>query len=244
MPRLKRERKRRIFAVFGTDRSVPEDRFQRSAVSRTKTESKESEILEAASRIFSRRGFQDVLIEDVALEAGVGKGTIYRYFRTKDELYLAAVASGYSALNRRLAAALPQETSPSRRLARLAEEALTFFWGKRHLIPLLYRVEPRFQLQQGEIGQQREKLNVLIRETLADGINRKEFRSMDTRIAAQLFFGMIRAANLYRREGDRVQNLVSELMGVFTRGIARSPLPLSRPKTVSVPSLRTRTLRG
>ncbi|MEO6324934.1 MAG: TetR/AcrR family transcriptional regulator [Thermoanaerobaculia bacterium] len=215
-------------------------------MARTKTRTKESEILEAASRVFARRGFQEVLIADVALEAGVGKGTIYRYFSTKDELYLAAVASGFSALNSRLVAALPQEASPSRRLQRLAEETLTFFWGKRYLIPLLYRMEPRFQLQQGEIGTQREKLNRLIQDTLADGIAHKEFRPMDTHVAAELFFGMIRAANLYRREGDRIQNLIEELMSIFTRGIAR-PAPLSAPR-VRVPGTaapaRTRTIRG
>ena len=47
------------------------------------------EILEAASRVFAARDFHDVLTEEIAALAGIGKGTIYRYFETKDELYLA-----------------------------------------------------------------------------------------------------------------------------------------------------------
>jgi len=46
-------------------------------------------ILDAAVKLFSSKGFEHTSIEELAREAGVGKGTIYGYFATKQEIFLA-----------------------------------------------------------------------------------------------------------------------------------------------------------
>lgn len=46
-------------------------------------------ILQAAIRLFAERGFEGTCVDDLAREAGIGKGTIYGYFRTKEEIFLA-----------------------------------------------------------------------------------------------------------------------------------------------------------
>jgi len=211
---------------------------------RSKTDTKETAILDAAARIFSRRSFHEVLIDDVAAEAGTGKGTIYRYFRTKDELYLAAVVRGFSSLNDLLDQALATEASPSRRLELLASETLKFFWAHRHLIRLLYRLEARFERQQSSIGQQRERLVSLVERTLADGIMIQEFRPFDPRIGAELFVGMIRSVNLYRHEGDPPDALLSEMLAVFTTGIVRPPLAFPTHRILSPAPRRRKALRA
>src|SRR6202043_2112108 len=59
---------------------------------RTKTPQFSEKMLEAAGRLFGTRRFHEVRMEDVASEADVSKGTLYRYFRDKDEMYLALLA--------------------------------------------------------------------------------------------------------------------------------------------------------
>jgi AcrR family transcriptional regulator len=49
---------------------------------------KEREILTAAAAVFAERGFRGTRIADVAARAGIGKGTIYEYFRSKEELFM------------------------------------------------------------------------------------------------------------------------------------------------------------
>ncbi|WP_242939029.1 TetR/AcrR family transcriptional regulator [Thermosyntropha lipolytica] len=44
-------------------------------------------ILDAAVRVFSRRGYHEARMEEIALEAGIGKGTIYEYFDSKLTLF-------------------------------------------------------------------------------------------------------------------------------------------------------------
>jgi AcrR family transcriptional regulator len=56
-------------------------------------ERKRCAILDAARTIFSRKGYSDAVVDDVAEEARVAKGTLYLYFKSKEELYLAALVS-------------------------------------------------------------------------------------------------------------------------------------------------------
>jgi len=56
------------------------------------TERKRDAILDAARTVFSRESYAATSVDDVAAEAGIAKGTVYLYFKSKEELYLAALA--------------------------------------------------------------------------------------------------------------------------------------------------------
>jgi hypothetical protein len=64
-------------------------------------------------------------------------------------------------------------------------------------------------------------MTALVQKVILEGIERREFRGVDPRIAAELFRGMIRAANNFRGEKDSLEGLVAEIVGVFTQGVAR-----------------------
>ncbi len=190
-------------------------------MSRTKTATKQEEILEAASRVFASKEFHEVLIDEVAAKAGIGKGTVYRYFQTKEDLFFATILRGLDSLNEVLTATLPREASPLGRLERIAREILGFFWHRRYLLTLLHRDERRFAARDRELKKRREPMVRLVQQALLDGIERREFRGVDARIGAEIFLGMVRGVNFFRREDDTLDALVSEVMAVFTHGIAR-----------------------
>ncbi len=50
---------------------------------------KEEMILEVAEKIFSKRGFENTKVDDIAAELGMSKGTVYFYFESKEDIYLA-----------------------------------------------------------------------------------------------------------------------------------------------------------
>jgi AcrR family transcriptional regulator len=188
---------------------------------RVKTLSKKQSILEAASRVFSEREFHEALIDDVAAQAGVGKGTIYRYFTTKEDLYFATLLYGLDGLSQALASTLPREASPVRRLERIAREILQFFWYRRELLSLIHADERRFAQREGGLQKRREAVQRLVQQAILDGIELGEFRGIDTRIGAELFRGMIRAASCFRTEDDSIDELVPQIVGIFTHGIAK-----------------------
>ena len=55
-------------------------------------EERRIEILKAAGRIFYLKGFEGTKMEDVAKEAGIGKGTVYGYFDSKQQLFEQMIA--------------------------------------------------------------------------------------------------------------------------------------------------------
>jgi AcrR family transcriptional regulator len=48
---------------------------------------KQKKIIESASQLFSRMNYHEVMMEDVAKQASIAKGTVYNYFNTKEDLY-------------------------------------------------------------------------------------------------------------------------------------------------------------
>jgi len=52
------------------------------------SEKRKNQILDAAANVFSRRGFHDARVDDIAEEAGLSKGTLYWYFKSKDDIII------------------------------------------------------------------------------------------------------------------------------------------------------------
>lgn len=65
-----------------------------------KTVDKRQEILDAAIKLFSERGFEKTTVDEIAARANVGKGTIYLYFENKEQIFLAVIKEGMSEINR------------------------------------------------------------------------------------------------------------------------------------------------
>jgi AcrR family transcriptional regulator len=61
----------------------------RPMAAKDRKKNKTSLIIEAAARVFAKRGYNATLIADIAREAGIGKGTIYEYFPSKVDLFFA-----------------------------------------------------------------------------------------------------------------------------------------------------------
>jgi AcrR family transcriptional regulator len=82
-------------------------------VDRSLPQRRREEILAAATMFFARHGYQDADIEVLAEEIGIGKGTIYRYFPTKDKLFRSALSRGLVALHATIAAEKRAHPAPA-----------------------------------------------------------------------------------------------------------------------------------
>jgi AcrR family transcriptional regulator len=189
-------------------------------MARVKTLTKEREILEAASKIFAVKPFHEVLVDSIASDAGIGKGTIYRYFETKEDLYFATVLHVVGSLAVELDQRVRAETSAIHRLEAIATQILTQFWERRYLLPFFQRDE-RFPMLEVEIVKRREPILRVVQEAILYGIEQKELRGVDARLASELFLGMVRAMNLFHTSDDRLEDVVAQLMSVFIAGVGR-----------------------
>src|SRR5262249_9929988 len=145
---------------------------------RVKTQEKELAILEAAARVFATRPFHEVLIDTIAADAGIGKGTIYRYFETKEDLYFATVVHVVEALAAELEARAREQASATRRLEAIATLLLRGFGERRYLLPFFQRAE-RCPMLEVELVRRREPILRVVQEAILTGIEQREFRGID-----------------------------------------------------------------
>ena len=103
---------------------------------------KRSAILGAATRVFARRGFFNAQVADVAREAGVAAGTVYLYFRSKDDLLTSIFEEWMTRALQETDRALEGVTDPIERLHRLARVHLGGL-GKQRDLAVVFQVELR-----------------------------------------------------------------------------------------------------
>lgn len=65
------------------------------------SEFRRSEIITAARSVFAQKGYLNATVDEIALAAGLAKGTIYVYFNSKEEIYTAAIENDLEILRQR-----------------------------------------------------------------------------------------------------------------------------------------------
>src|SRR3954452_21947926 len=89
-----------------------------------RTGDKRERILAAAERIFARHGFFAARVSEIAKDAGVADGTIYLYFKSKDDLLISLFESRMEQVNRTLDGAIASAGSPIDQLRAFIREYL------------------------------------------------------------------------------------------------------------------------
>ena len=177
-------------------------------------------ILAAGERVFGRRDYSQVQMDDVATACGVGKGTLYRYFPSKQALYLAVTFDGIEKLRDELAAVVVDAPSATRALEQIVRRTLAFFWDRRGFFALIHRHELEPDADVREWFAQRAELTRIVEDTIRRAIAAGDLRPIDPRLATEMLFGMLRAANRYRTPTDAFETLVQTVMETFLRGVA------------------------
>ncbi len=98
---------------------------------------KRSEIVRHAADVFARTGYHETKMQDIATEADIGKGTIYEYFRAKEQLFLAVYdlwMSEYEELIRQRVEASPDAMS---KVDAIRDSAVEFYASRAEQAPLL-----------------------------------------------------------------------------------------------------------
>ena len=150
-------------------------------------------ILDAAVAIFAEKGFFVSRISDIADRATVADGTVYLYFKNKDEILASAINTAFDAFMSRARTELEKLTSPTERLQRLAYLHLEALGANRNLA-VVFQMELRQSTRSlSEFSHQHlVEYFKLVREAINDGKASGEFRpDMPEKIAANCFFGAI-----------------------------------------------------
>ena len=103
------------------------------------------QILEAAARLFARHGYAETDTQLLAEELGVGKGTLYRYFPSKQDVFLAAVDRAICKLRDQIDADVEGIEDPLDRIAAAVRSYLGFFADNPDFVELLMQERAQFK---------------------------------------------------------------------------------------------------
>ena len=109
------------------------------------------EILCRASRVFAEMGYQNADVQVVADALSISKGTIYRYFPTKEKLFLAAIERGVRCLDQHMISARATEPDPLKQIEVMIRAYLAFFEKHPQLAELFVQERAEFRSRKKSI---------------------------------------------------------------------------------------------
>jgi AcrR family transcriptional regulator len=152
-------------------------------------------IVKAATRLFGRSSYAAVQMDDVARAAAIGKPALYRYFPSKEELFLEVSDRALRQLERDLIEASNEGLPPGKTLARMVELLVVALRQHFAALRLLTGEHPvlagRWRLL---FRDRRRVINAILSKVLRRGAKEGEFRPLDATIAPGMIIGMIRGA--------------------------------------------------
>lgn len=180
---------------------------------------KQAAILQAATELFTEKDFHLVLMDDVAARAQVGKGTLYRYFPTKEDLYFATIFDGWDRLREELEEVLQEEGLLEDTLEKATRQILSYFWQRRQFVTLVYRLEhPPNGNEEAEWRSRREGIVRLVEGVLRRGLGPSAPPTGQYRLITEMFLGLLRSVILYRGSRDTPAALAHMVVRLFLDG--------------------------
>src|SRR5262245_38633241 len=162
-------------------------------VARPKTEEKRKRILQAAVKVFARKGYFAARVSEIAKKAGVADGTIYLYFKSKEDILVRLFDEVMAEQAKEVGKAVARRSSAPERLRVIAEHHLRAMGANRDLA-VVFQVELRQStkfLERFTASWLRDYF-VLITQVLEQGKREGVLRAdLNTKVTTKAFFGAL-----------------------------------------------------
>ena len=185
---------------------------------------KHTRILYAAIEVFAEHGYFQARISDIAIKAGVADGTIYLYFKNKEQILMAALDFAFHRFMNVAKGEIKTIQGPRERLLRLAELHLEKM-GENRGIAVVFQTEVRQsarflkEFSHKHLVEYFDLVRSIVQEGQQKGIFRKE---VSDKIAANCIFGALDAmvtSWLLSEKDYRLGHAASALMDVVLTGL-------------------------
>ncbi|MFC1492495.1 TetR/AcrR family transcriptional regulator [candidate division KSB1 bacterium] len=197
-------------------------------------EARRKEILKAAMRVSAAKGIKNVKIEEIAEAAGVGKGTVYEYFTSKEEIFGASMVEFMQHIETIMAQKMFRAVTPQDKI-----KAMLSAWEEAcehedsDLMNLMIDVwaegirrDNKELLKVFDMKAIYEQYREMVSAILNDGINQGIFRKIDVMTVAGLLlatFDGIMIQWLLDRENSDLKKIADVLFDTLMEGIINKP---------------------
>lgn len=194
---------------------------------RRRDTSREQDLLEAARKLFSRKGFASTTVSDIVREAGVAQGTFYLYFDSKAALVQRLLKVFDQLVQEEVAASGDDSMSPADRIQTQVKAAFHASAKHADLVRMLFLdasigVAELIQTSRPTTEQRMQAAARVLRAGMASG----ELHEMDATLAARLIFATVRGAVvewvLHGSDTDP-EEFAEGLAQILTHGLIKRP---------------------
>jgi AcrR family transcriptional regulator len=199
---------------------------------RDKVLEKKREILDAASRVFRRRGLAATGMRDIAAELGMAVGNLYYYFKDKEELLAFVQEEALAGLLEIAARVRETGLRADARLFRLIEEhVVRLNEGTPGSLAHL-EVEALGETWRQEVQERRDEYERAFRDTIQEGIAAGVFRPVDPKVSALAILGAVNwTVKWFRPDGRKTAREIGrEQAELLVRGMMAAGVEMERPE--------------
>jgi AcrR family transcriptional regulator len=192
---------------------------------------RQQDIMAAARELFLSKGYHETTLEEIARQAEFGKGTLYNYFSSKEELFQAITGQLFDEWESLARAELVEgEGDSHRRLVAYARQVMVHTRDNAALISFIMRrahqlESEEYTRQMSQFDSHMQRILKIIARPLQEEQEKKKVKSFDPMALAVLFDGMVRTYCFNRFgpkhafESQEIDEAAEMIVAIFFDGI-------------------------
>ena len=183
-------------------------------------ERRRKEIFDASVHLFLEKGFNETTMREISQAAGVGKSTLYDYFKSKDEILVSYFENEIQTINERAQQIVKLDLGVTEKLRKIMQMHLAYLVDNKNLYLKLTMEAQRLSLgSQQQIQAKRYAYQDMLRALIEEGTRLEEFRPVNSLLAARSAITLLSLAVFTSRPTGTPEEMMQEAVDIFFKGI-------------------------
>ncbi|QGU93765.1 TetR family transcriptional regulator [Clostridium bovifaecis] len=181
-------------------------------------------IFEAAIKEFSSNGYNGATVDDIALKAGVAKGTLYYHFKSKEDIFKYIIKEGMKKIKQDVQDEVEKVEEPISKLKTLCRVQLKLVYENRDFFKVIMSQIWGKELRQLELRETVQKYVLLIEQYIEEAIRKGVVRDGNSSFMAYAFFGALTSTAVYElinNDNINVDDVIDNLTDYLLYGMSK-----------------------
>ena len=168
-------------------------------------------ILDGALKVFKAHGIEKTTMDEVAHESGFGKATLYYYFTSKDEVFIAIMEDGWKKLWEGIESEISNNLNPRKKFMGIINKMAEIVKNNKILYGFLFTAPNHIHDETKQTWKTyQQRLYAILKSIIEEGINKKEFLDVDPQILMKAIGGLFHGLLIENK--DDLDNKEFEIM--------------------------------
>ena len=183
-------------------------------------EKKRHEIFHEVVKIFSKKGFHETSMREIADAAGLGKSTLYDYFKTKDDILIYFFENQLNNITQEAQKIGLKNLPADKRLRQIMEKYIDNMQANKSLFLKLSQESQRLKIESREqIQEKRYAYQDLVKALIEEGVREGVYRKVNSLLAARLLISGLSSVIFGSRSTGSRDEMLEEILDIFFKGI-------------------------